>query len=237
MVICVACRLESMEGKSICDALGNLPKNAITDAISKDEYIFTGSREFVLFLARKCPMPSVAKAKKEGWWAAERIFYGFFEHTKFTKLVVPTADGFSGSHEMHMFAGTCKDAGRATTDGPLEVRGVPCACPPCMQLCFEECQMSALHHCRVKRVKAPRAAGETAALKQIESLEAWAASLKGKQLVAVHAQPALTDANGCLLLRSHICHAATLAAPLHPALRCAQTSASRAWRASTGWRC
>ena len=104
---------------------------------------------------------------------------------KFTKLVVPTADGFSGSHETHMFAGTCKDAGRATTDGPLEVRGVPCACPPCTQLRFEECEMSALHHCKVKRVKAPRAAGETAALKQIESLEAWAASLKSKQLVAV----------------------------------------------------
>ena len=55
--------LESMEGKSICDALGNLPKNAIMDAIAKGEYIFSGSREFVLFLARKTPTPSVAKAK------------------------------------------------------------------------------------------------------------------------------------------------------------------------------
>ena len=70
--------LEAMEGKSICDALGNLPKNAITDAIEKGEYIFSGSREFVLYLARKTPTPSVAKAKKEGWWSVERIFYGFF---------------------------------------------------------------------------------------------------------------------------------------------------------------
>ena len=58
--------LEAMEGKSICDALGNLPKNAIIDAIQKGEYIFAGSREFVLFLAAKSPKPSVCKAKKDG---------------------------------------------------------------------------------------------------------------------------------------------------------------------------
>jgi len=102
--------LEAMEGKSICDAFGNLPKNAIMDAIAKGEYIFSGFREFVLFLARKTPTPSVAKAKKEGWWAVERIFYGFFEHKKFTKLVVPTADGFHGSHDMHM-QGCCHSEG------------------------------------------------------------------------------------------------------------------------------
>ena len=114
--------LEAMEGKSICDALGNLPKNAIIDAIQKGEYIFAGSREFVLFLAAKSPKPSVCKAKKDGWWAVDRIFYGFFEHAKFTKLVVPTADGFHGSHDMHMIAGTCRDANEATKNGRLEAR-------------------------------------------------------------------------------------------------------------------
>ena len=94
-----------------------------------------------------------------------------------------------------MFAGTCKDAGRATTDGPLEVCAVPCACTSCMQLRFAECKMLALHHCKAKHVKAPRAAGETAALKQIESLEAWAASLKSKALVAVCAQRSHSDAH------------------------------------------
>ena len=122
------------KGKSICDSLGNLPKNAITDAISKEEYIFSGSRNFVLFLARKCPEPGVAKAKKDGWWATERIFYGFFEHAKFTKLTVPVADGFHGSHEMHMIAGDCKDAARAITEGKISVRGVPCACRACILL-------------------------------------------------------------------------------------------------------
>ena len=192
--------LESMEGKSICDALGNLPKNAIMDAIAKGEYIFSGSREFVLFLARKTPTPSVAKAKKEGWWAVERIFYGFFEHKKFTKLVVPTADGFHGSHEMHMFAGTCKDAATAKEQGRLEVRAVPCACLPCTELRFNDCEMKSLLRCDVKRVKAPRAAGETAGLRQMDLLEAWAASLKSKQLVAVRADKCEHSVEGCYWL-------------------------------------
>ena len=37
---------------------------------------------------------------------------------------------------------------------------------------------------QVKKQKAPRAAGETAELRQMESLEVWAASLKAKQLAA-----------------------------------------------------
>ena len=37
---------------------------------------------------------------------------------------------------------------------------------------------------RVKKQKAPRAAGETAELRQMEALEGWAASLKAKQLAA-----------------------------------------------------
>lgn len=176
--------LEAMEGKSICDALGNLPKNAIIDAIQKGEYIFAGSREFVLFLAAKSPKPSVCKAKKDGWWAVDRIFYGFFEHAKFTKLVVPTADGFHGSHDMHMIAGTCRDANEATKNGRLEARAVPSACPPCTQLRFKDCEMSELLACKVKAVKAPRADTETAGLRQMESLHLWAASLKKKQLVA-----------------------------------------------------
>ena len=104
---------------------------------------------------------------------------------KFTKLIVPTADGFHGSHDMHMIAGTCKDATKATVDGKLEVRGVPCACLACTELRFGDCEMTDLLACTVKHVKAPRAAGETARLRLMDSLEEWAASLKPKQLVAV----------------------------------------------------
>ena len=46
-------------------------------------------------------------------------------------------------------------------------------------------EMKELLDCKVKSVKAPRAAGETAGLRQMDSLQVWAASLKSKQLVAV----------------------------------------------------
>ena len=46
-----------------------------------------------------------------------------------------------------------------------------------------DCEMVAVFG-QVKKQKAPRAAGETAELRQMESLEVWAASLKAKQLAA-----------------------------------------------------
>ena len=101
---------------------------------------------------------------------------------------------------MHMFAGTCKDAATAKEQGRLEVRAVPCACPPCTELRFNDCEMKALLSCEVKRVKAPRAAGETAGLRQMDSLEAWAASLKSKQLVAVRADRRERSVEGCYWL-------------------------------------
>ena len=84
-----------MHGKNICDvALSNLPSNAITEAIRSGNFIFSGSRNVVLYLAKARATPAVAKSFKEGWWAIERIFYGFFQHSKFTALAVPKADGF-----------------------------------------------------------------------------------------------------------------------------------------------
>ena len=38
-------------------------------------------------------------------------------HSKFTALAVPKADGFNGSHDVHMFAGDCKDAAAARKMG------------------------------------------------------------------------------------------------------------------------
>ena len=46
-------------------------------------------------------------------------------HSKFTALAVPKsatsdkADGFNGSHDVHMFAGGCKDSAAARKDGLL----------------------------------------------------------------------------------------------------------------------
>lgn len=178
--------LETMHGKSICDALGNMPANAITEAIRRDDFVFSGPRELVVYLSRARATPAIAKCFKQGWWAVERIFYGFFEHAKFTALTVPTADGFHGSHEMHMFAGDCRDPAAAAKEGPLTVRGTPCSCRPCTALLWSECEMKQVFG-STKKVKAPRAQGETANLRQMESLSEWAASLREKQLVAVRA--------------------------------------------------
>ena len=87
-----------------------------------------------------------------------------------------------------------------TKDGRLEVRGVPCACLPCTELRFGDCEMKELLACTVKSVKTPRAAGETAGLKQMESLHVWAASLKGKQLVAVRVQKSEQSIEGIFWL-------------------------------------
>ena len=88
---------------------------------------------------------------------------------------------------MHMIAGNCKDANVATKDGKITVRGVPCACVPCTQLRFDDCEMMALMACKPKSAKTPRSACETSSLRTMDSLSAWAASLKSKQLVALRA--------------------------------------------------
>ena len=70
-----------------------------------------------------------------------------------------------------------------TSPHRLPVTGAVCACPPCIALQWGDCEMVAVFG-KVKKQKAPRAAGETAELRQMESLEVWAASLKAKQLAA-----------------------------------------------------
>ena len=85
--------------------------------IRSGDFIFSGSRNLVLDLAKARATPAGAGACKESWWAIERIFDGFFQHSKFTALAVPKADGFNGSHDVHMFAGDCKDAAAARKMG------------------------------------------------------------------------------------------------------------------------
>ena len=61
--------------------------------------------------------PGCRRVVQEELGAIERIFDGFFQHSKFTALAVPKADGFNGSHDVHMFAGDCKDAAAARKMG------------------------------------------------------------------------------------------------------------------------
>ena len=67
--------------------------------IRSGDFIFSGSRNLVLDLAKARATPAVARSFKEGWWAIERILFSFFQHSKFTTLAVPKADGFNGSHD------------------------------------------------------------------------------------------------------------------------------------------
>ena len=83
-----------MHGKNICDAaLSNLPSNAIAEALRSGDFMFSVSRNVVLDLAKARATPAVARSFKEGWWAIERIFYGFFQHSEFTALAVPKRQG------------------------------------------------------------------------------------------------------------------------------------------------
>ena len=116
-----------MHGKNICDAaMSNLPSNAITEAIRSGDFIFSGSRNVVLYLAKARATPAVAKSFKEGWWAIERIFYGFFQHAEFTALAVPARRPqvprlmASTAHTTSICSrGTARDAAAARKDGLL----------------------------------------------------------------------------------------------------------------------
>mmetsp|Transcript_4442 Transcript_4442/g.11661 ORF Transcript_4442/g.11661 Transcript_4442/m.11661 type:complete len:287 (+) Transcript_4442:209-1069(+) len=160
-----------------------MPKRTLNEAIERDEMINVGTREVVLYLARHRPTPELAKLVKDGWWTVGRIFYAYYDHRQFTALNVPKAIGFKDSHECHLFAGLGKDAEAARLNGPLSVRGNVCACPLCTAGNFDDCEMKALLG-PVRRTKVPREQKATAALRQMESLQLWAAALKKGQLMS-----------------------------------------------------
>jgi len=181
-------KLETMHGKNVCDPLSNMPKRTLNEAIGRGDMINVGTHEVVLYLARHRPTPEVAKLVKDGWWTVGQIFYAYYDHRQFTALNVPKAVGFSNSHECHLFAGLGKDVEAARLHGPLAVRGNVCACPHCTAGNFDDCEMAALLG-PVRRVKVPREQNATASLRQMESLQQWAASLKKGQLASTQVAP------------------------------------------------
>lgn len=142
-----------------------------------------GTREKVIYFARHRPTPALAKLWKSGWWAVDRIFWGFYEHKRFTALNVPRAVGFKDSHEMHVFAGLGLDEDEARLNGPITVCGNFCACLQCTAGNYSACEMLDVFG-KVRRVKVPREKNATAGLRQLESLQLFAAQLKKKQLAA-----------------------------------------------------
>ena len=181
-------KLETMHGKNVCDPLSNMPKRTLNEAIERSEMINVGTREVVIYLARHRATPELAKMVKEGWWTVGRIFYAYYDHRQFTALNVPKCIGFKDSHECHLFAGLGTDVAAARRDGPLTVRGNVCACTECTAGNFDNCEMTALLG-KVRRVKVPREQNATAALRQVDTLQLWAASMKKGQLAATRVAP------------------------------------------------
>jgi hypothetical protein len=166
-------KLETMHGKNVCDPLSNMPHRTLVGAIELGHTLLPGTREKVIYLARHRPTPETAKLWKDGWWTVDRIFYGYYDHKQFTRLNVPTAVGFKGSHDMHMLAGLGKDLDAARLDGPLSARGIVCACKECTAGNFNACEMKAVFG-EVRHVKVPRA--DRSGLRQMDSLHLFSAS-------------------------------------------------------------
>jgi hypothetical protein len=134
---------EACDGKGPSDGYNNLPTTAIASGLKAGELLDPGTRDLVLFLAKRCPTPSVAKASKKGWWAAESYIWAFYDTALFTKKAVPEAEGYAGSMEHHQHVGLCADKETAERDGPLMARGIWCGCKPCVEYDFRNCLMKA----------------------------------------------------------------------------------------------
>ena len=132
---------EASDGKGPSDGYNNVPRHAVAAGLRANELLDPGTRELVTFLARRCSSPTVAKANKQGWWAAEGYIWAYYDTALFTKKVVPEANGYTGSMENHCHVGLCTDKETAERDGPLLARGIWCGCQPCVNYNFSDCLM------------------------------------------------------------------------------------------------
>ena len=128
--------------------------------------------------------PSAPKAKKHGWWAAGRIFWGHLEHDRFQSGVVPEAKSHKGSMKIHHIIGMCEDKAVAENAGPLFARDEFCACPPCRSKRFSQCEQK--RNCgSMRSVTTPLVQKVRGAQTMTAQLEEFAATLHSRQLVAV----------------------------------------------------
>lgn len=125
--------------------------------------------------------------KKQGWWAIEDIYYGYYDPKCFTQLAVPEAKGFAGSSEMHRFVSIKGiNSEKARREGPIDVSYAWCGCANCCRHDFRNCLMKGLggFSSRLKRVQVPRVQ-TSGAPSQSATLAEFAASLAPGQLRAV----------------------------------------------------
>ena len=121
-------KLIEYEGKGSCDGYGNVPTHALKHAIQSGALLNPGTRELVLYMAEHKQEPSIPKARKNGWEAVDRFFWGYIDTARFTKGAVPDADSWKGSKSFHEYAGRCADRQRAESQGPLQVLWSPNLC-------------------------------------------------------------------------------------------------------------
>jgi len=179
------CTLTPMMGKSICDALSNPIAGAIKGAIKNSTVAPNpGTHQLVHFFALNKQTPLVEKAKKSGWWAVERVYYGFYNSKLFTASRVPTAKGFKGSKPMHSLVGLCTEDEKARRDGPLRARHVFCGCARCAAFDYENCLMKD-EFGTLKPFETPLETQVSAAVTRSVALEDFADACKAQRDVGV----------------------------------------------------
>jgi hypothetical protein len=149
----------------------------------------------VVYLAKRCATPSVAKEVKHGWWAADGYIWAYYDTSLFTKKAVPEAEGYVGSMENHCHVGMSKDPETTERDGPLQVRGIWCGCQSCVNYDFSQCLMKQefgpmrFVHCKLAK-------NQQVSTTRSVALEEYAGNLDVGQTRAVHASRSEWDIEG-----------------------------------------
>ena len=178
----LAIKLVEHHGKSGCDGNSNTPVLALKHAIEhKLMGPNPGTRQLVLFLTENKPFTSTPKSEKRGWEAIGRIFYGFINTDRYTKAVVPDADGskFTDSKKHFSFVGRNPNA-QVFQRGEFQACHEFCPCSHCLMgrynCCVLKPEMGMMHPAAVPWLSGPP-------LRQLEELEAWGQILRSNMIV------------------------------------------------------
>jgi len=119
----------SAHGKGVGDGLCKETPARIQEGIMHGRLVQSGTRNHVLYLAQYHPSPVEKDDMKEGLWAPQRIFYGFYDKSLFKspKHFAP----YTNSEPYHSRVGLCEDPAAVARDGPIIARKAFCGSPCC----------------------------------------------------------------------------------------------------------